>query len=664
MFSHLKSNLTRRRDPRSHLEFSRLANPSVELTDTSYASFQRAEEGRRSSTAKTPIGVDGKDADESWSLVGRENAMPEEREATRLGSSWWRREMLVDRSLTGMAALTSLFAVIMLIVCVSASPEFSHQLEKNPNSTSIAFHKGHCKSVEPGYQALKFLINVASTMILGMSNTYQQLATALRVDDLAYMLSKHGDCRVGTNSPFAINYKRTNRLKSWLSWLLLIMTSMPIHLLANSLVGTSTYRTTPSVSYHPVSDFEQWYEDYYFSTTDYYHSYGTYSEVCMIAFNQGSLESLQPNKSASFDDWKDYFGGAYLNANAVKVYYDEQLCSERNQTKSANCTYLQMRCLSASDSADEGDCTLVLRMQSALILTGCLLAKAIYMALTMYSARGKVKSHLLNFGDVLVVSSMYPRLQVQGECMTSKGDFHRRQIKHTCHKHCRDPDPSDTGEELGHCQQCKKFNVVYNHTKLPWPTLAMKRKRAFLGTLGQTALTQILILCLLSIGSLTWSIMLGLVVGSEWHSIYTGKHAATPHVSLVAYLSKGSQLAELPANRISSEIASYFISNGLQFVYSTIYLLLIYNLTLISMEFDWGKLEKYGGRLRSTIVKDPHFNQSYLLQLPKRVLIPTMTYSIIMHWLLGLSMQTAEVIFETPYRSFSQYTVMRRTAQV
>ncbi|KKY23241.1 hypothetical protein UCDDS831_g02972 [Diplodia seriata] len=559
MFSHLKSNLTRRRDPRSHLD---LANPSVELTDTSYASFQRAEEGRRSSTAKTPIGVDGKDADESWSLVGRENAMPEEREATRLGSSWWRREMLVDRSLTGMAALTSLFAVIMLIVCISASPEFSHQLEKNPNSTSIAFHKGHCKSVEPGYQALKFLINVASTMILGMSNTYQQLATALRVEDLAYMLSKHGDCRVGTNSPFAINYKRTDRLKSWLSWLLLIMTSMPIHLLANSLV-----------------DFEQWYEDYYFSTTDYYHSYGTYSD-------------------------------------------------------------------------------------SALILTGCLLAKAIYMALTMYSARGKVKSHLLNFGDVLVVSSMYPRLQVQGECMTSKGDFHRRQIKHTCHKHCRDPDPSDTGEELGHCQKCKKFNVVYNHTKLPWPTLAMKRKRAFLGTLGQTALTQILILCLLSIGSLTWSIMLGLVVGSEWHSIYTGKHAATPHVSLVAYLSKGSQLAELPANRISSEIASYFISNGLQFVYSTIYLLLIYNLTLISMEFDWGKLEKYGGRLRSTIVKDPHFNQSYLLQLPKRVLIPTMTYSIIMHWLLGLSMQTAEVIFETPYRSFSQYTVMRRTAQV
>lgn len=75
-------------------------------------------------------------------------------------------------------------------------------------------------------QFLKFLINVASTMVLGMSNTYQQLATALQVGDVAYMLSKYGDYRVGTNSPFAINYKRTGRLKAWLCWSFLILTSI------------------------------------------------------------------------------------------------------------------------------------------------------------------------------------------------------------------------------------------------------------------------------------------------------------------------------------------------------------------------------------------------------------------------------------------------------
>lgn len=120
----------------------------------------------------------------------------------------------------------------------------------------------------------------------------------------------------------------------------------------------------------------------------------------------------------------------------------------------------------------------------------------------------------------------------------------------------------------------------------------------------------------------------------------------------------------LPTNRISSEIASYMISNGLQFVYSTIYLLLIYNLTLIFMEFDWGKLEKYGGRLRCTIVKGQQFNQSYLLQLPKRILFPTMIYSILMHWLLGLSMQAEEQIYKAEFDyKFHQFNVRSKNVQ-
>lgn len=75
-------------------------------------------------------------------------------------------------------------------------------------------------------QGFKFLINVAATMILGMSNTYQQLLTALKVDDLKHALYKYGDARVGTNSPFSINHKRKGRLKAWLAWILLICTSM------------------------------------------------------------------------------------------------------------------------------------------------------------------------------------------------------------------------------------------------------------------------------------------------------------------------------------------------------------------------------------------------------------------------------------------------------
>lgn len=63
-------------------------------------------------------------------------------------------------------------------------------------------------------------------MVLGMSNTYQQLVTALNVDEIKWVLSKKGDSRVGTNSPFAINDKATGKLKHWLTWLLLISTSL------------------------------------------------------------------------------------------------------------------------------------------------------------------------------------------------------------------------------------------------------------------------------------------------------------------------------------------------------------------------------------------------------------------------------------------------------
>lgn len=65
-------------------------------------------------------------------------------------------------------------------------------------------------------------------MILGMSNTYQQLITSLKVDEIRWVLSKYGDSRVGTNSPMAINHKKTGKLKAWLAWLLLVTTSLVI----------------------------------------------------------------------------------------------------------------------------------------------------------------------------------------------------------------------------------------------------------------------------------------------------------------------------------------------------------------------------------------------------------------------------------------------------
>ena len=74
-------------------------------------------------------------------------------------------------------------------------------------------------------------------MILGMSNTYQQIVTSLKVSEIRCVLSKHGDSRVGTNSPMAINHKRTGKVKTWVSWLLLfsILLASVLSLLRGSL---------------------------------------------------------------------------------------------------------------------------------------------------------------------------------------------------------------------------------------------------------------------------------------------------------------------------------------------------------------------------------------------------------------------------------------------
>lgn len=63
-------------------------------------------------------------------------------------------------------------------------------------------------------------------MVLGCSNTYQQLVTSLKVDELRWVLSNRGDSKVGTNSPWAINHKKTGKAKAWGCWGLLILTSI------------------------------------------------------------------------------------------------------------------------------------------------------------------------------------------------------------------------------------------------------------------------------------------------------------------------------------------------------------------------------------------------------------------------------------------------------
>lgn len=284
------------------------------------------------------------------------------------------------------------------------------------------------------------------------------------------------------------------------------------------------------------------------------------------------------------------------------------------------------------------------------------------------SARHRTKTHCLTFGDVIVASAVESDLQVHNECMVNAGDGHRHRVKHTCHKqHCsKDSEPSLTGDDIGHCQKCKKFNTVDKAAGLFHPCLSTKFKKSLLSNLGSTAVSQMIILVVCTLAMLGISIKLIIAMSSEWFVFqracpyrYTPKDCeagAFRHLKNVFRTFGGfkgsAHLSSLPPDSLSSEVLTFMISNGAQLLYSLLYLLLVYNITLISMERDWGDFEKQRRRPRCTLVKGDGFDQSYLLQLPKKVIFPMMAFSAIMNWLLGQAISTTEIIWVDPEYRF------------
>lgn len=68
-------------------------------------------------------------------------------EPTTRPGGWWNQQILFDRTLRSMAALMTLYAVIMIIICASYFKDFLHR--GNPYSTSVGGNYGRsCKSLQ------------------------------------------------------------------------------------------------------------------------------------------------------------------------------------------------------------------------------------------------------------------------------------------------------------------------------------------------------------------------------------------------------------------------------------------------------------------------------------------------------------------------------------
>lgn len=390
--------------------------------------------------------------------------------------------------------------------------------------------------------------------------------------------------------------------------------------------------------------------------------------------NQYDCESVKKHRIGYPNPWETLQTPETNSSchQVVSVFYDNNACGQyANQSASyldiineypdqryphdelimGNCTTFDVTC-DWGNGCDRIDHKLVVRLSAAIILAVCLTIKAAYMVAVNVWARSRVKSQCLTFGDVLV-ASVIEDIRIPSECLVNNGDFHREKTAHECHKHCKAwADTSDTGDDIGHCQRCHKFNSVDHMSNLPWPALSTKHKKSLIANIGQTAITQMLILSLCSIALLAASIVL-----TVYYISYYSMAVCADWTTYSKQFTTVQALFNIQGFTLRDEIAAFCISNGTQLIYSALYLLLLYNLTLISVEYEWGQFEKGRRRLRCTFVKGPTFDQSYLLQLPKRVMFPVIGYSILMHWLLGLSVYTEETIVMDGYYNSPTYTV-------
>lgn len=437
------------------------------------------------------------------------------------------------------------------------------------------------------------------------------------------------------------------------------------------MVGPSLYFSPPTdILYHNT------FVSYNNSQYDYY-----YDRECWLAFRSGFYF---PSKTyqISFDDQD----GAWT-VPGINVTYARDRCEQYKNTTTyldlQNKEFLSNSPTNFSSGVDncelgrdvsciidehpqEPSCRLEIRMFAAFTLLGCLTIKATYMIIINFKARGEKKTQCLTFGDVIVASVVDPTLCVHRECMVDSGDGHRHSVSHTCHKHCKDPELSSTGDGMGHCQKCGKFNIVDKAADLTHPCIATKHKKSLLSNLGSTALLQMILLMLTSVTMLVISLMLAVLMGSSasyYRYICKSESQSTSENSFCEggiknYLKAGygtfggiggsASLGGLGSDSMTSEILAFGISNGAQLLYAILYLLLIYNITLIVMEHRWGKFGEQRQRLRCTLVRGSNFDQSYLLQLPKKVLYPAMVFSSTMHWLLGQAISTQEAIYQNP----------------
>jgi|SRR5690242_11234129 len=207
---------------------------------------------------------------------------------------------------------------------------------------------------------------------------------------------------------------------------------------ANSLIGPSFVQSPPSeISFHDVANMTEVFRgaDSMFYTQKSLTDPSSF--ICWSALRTGKPHFPQSTYvlKATNDVYGANDGKFGRSWDTMQVHYSKECTRYINTTTDITLlenSYVYNTSISNKLIYREGGCTmgrniyctlhdegpgvcrLNVRMSAAFILAACLVLKAGYMLSVNLVARGKLKSHCLTFGDVIVASASDPELRIQG----------------------------------------------------------------------------------------------------------------------------------------------------------------------------------------------------------------------------------------------------------
>ncbi|KAK7224929.1 hypothetical protein V2G26_012932 [Clonostachys chloroleuca] len=577
-----------------------------------------------------------------------------------------------ERKPTGWKLGTTIAAGLTLIILLGNSSllaAFGAQLRRNGYTGNIAPAKsGDCTYIKKLGIVVHLVINVVSTLLLGASNYCMQTISAPTRRDVDKAHARGIYLDIGVPSVRNLRFIQKKRL---FFWFCLGLTSIPLHLVYNSIFFVSTvnnlypiyianeafttgaswnktmFKTAPGQVDTPESIQNR------LMHTDQFEKLP--NDDCLNAYAKTLVEDRgavvvvveDPRNCSTFTDFLyNYYSDRCLNAEATSLYAQYNyatgflattkltnwygwLCSQETYYYDYQIHYQQISKLCSDgawkDQLSPNEWTLggakVKYCLSEKIAPKCHLQVAL-------SLIGVVIA--FNAVKVIVISIMAASNLINQEPLVTVGDAAASFIQR--------PEPTTKGMCMLSAREIinsHEGEVIPAKEYQPQPmkrSAAVSWRRWIVASL-MTLTALIVILGLLGYAVATLNSNYG---KGDFNSLWSlGVGALTPHTMVESW--------GVPGTGEAAVIATVLITNMPQLLLSFLYLILNGVVTAMSAASEWSN---YGYNLHRPLrVSFPTGGQrsTFFLQLPYRYSVPMMALSVLMHWLISQSFFIAQI---------------------